>query len=152
MTHPGNVVFRHVCKLGLEGIVSKRLGSRYRSGRSTDGSSSPGNTWASVSEFRPLSQPTGVGRCCALATTGHAATLPSRAMNSRRRIGHASSRFMAHRCGARGRGMSTHGERAADSLVDERFSSIDVFGAGRTREVERGPASVSTWQKAFGRR
>jgi len=24
------------CKLGLEGIVSKRLGSRYRSGRSTD--------------------------------------------------------------------------------------------------------------------
>jgi hypothetical protein len=25
---------RHACKLGLEGIVSKRLGSRYRSGRS----------------------------------------------------------------------------------------------------------------------
>jgi bifunctional non-homologous end joining protein LigD len=24
----------HACKLGLEGIVSKRLGSRYRSGRS----------------------------------------------------------------------------------------------------------------------
>jgi bifunctional non-homologous end joining protein LigD len=24
------------CKLGLEGIVSKRLGSRYRSGRSKD--------------------------------------------------------------------------------------------------------------------
>jgi bifunctional non-homologous end joining protein LigD len=31
---PGDVVFRHACKLGLEGIVSKRLGSRYRSGRS----------------------------------------------------------------------------------------------------------------------
>jgi ATP-dependent DNA ligase len=29
-------VFRHACKLGLEGIVSKRLGSRYRSGRSKD--------------------------------------------------------------------------------------------------------------------
>jgi bifunctional non-homologous end joining protein LigD len=29
---PGDVVFRHACKLGLEGIVSKRLGSRYRSG------------------------------------------------------------------------------------------------------------------------
>jgi bifunctional non-homologous end joining protein LigD len=29
-----NVVFRHACKLGLEGIVSKRLGSTYRSGRS----------------------------------------------------------------------------------------------------------------------
>jgi bifunctional non-homologous end joining protein LigD len=31
---PGEVVFRHACKLGLEGIVSKRLGSPYRSGRS----------------------------------------------------------------------------------------------------------------------
>jgi ATP-dependent DNA ligase len=30
------VVFRHACKMGLEGIVSKRLGSRYRSGRSPD--------------------------------------------------------------------------------------------------------------------
>ena len=28
------IVFRHACKLGLEGIVSKRLGSPYRSGRS----------------------------------------------------------------------------------------------------------------------
>jgi hypothetical protein len=32
----GALVFRHACKLGLEGIVSKRLGSRYRSGRSAD--------------------------------------------------------------------------------------------------------------------
>jgi bifunctional non-homologous end joining protein LigD len=32
----GPTVFAHACKLGLEGIVSKRLGSRYRSGRSTD--------------------------------------------------------------------------------------------------------------------
>jgi bifunctional non-homologous end joining protein LigD len=32
----GEVVFRHACKLGLEGIVSKRLGSRYRSGHSRD--------------------------------------------------------------------------------------------------------------------
>ena len=32
----GAVVFQHACKMGLEGIVSKRLGSRYRSGRSTD--------------------------------------------------------------------------------------------------------------------
>jgi ATP-dependent DNA ligase len=36
LTHDGEVVFRHACKLGLEGIVSKRLGSRYRSGRSPD--------------------------------------------------------------------------------------------------------------------
>jgi ATP-dependent DNA ligase len=37
MEHPeGGVVFQHACKMGLEGIVSKRLGSRYRSGRSPD--------------------------------------------------------------------------------------------------------------------
>jgi bifunctional non-homologous end joining protein LigD len=36
LTPPGDVVFRHACKMGLEGIVSKRLGSRYRSGRSAD--------------------------------------------------------------------------------------------------------------------
>jgi hypothetical protein len=36
VTHPGDVVFRHACAMGLEGIVSKRLGSRYRSGRSPD--------------------------------------------------------------------------------------------------------------------
>jgi bifunctional non-homologous end joining protein LigD len=32
----GDVVFRHACRLGLEGIVSKRLGSCYVSGRSRD--------------------------------------------------------------------------------------------------------------------
>jgi bifunctional non-homologous end joining protein LigD len=32
----GETVFRHACRMGLEGIVSKRLGSRYRSGRSPD--------------------------------------------------------------------------------------------------------------------
>jgi len=36
LAHPGDVVFRHACKMGLEGIVSKRLGSRYRSGRTND--------------------------------------------------------------------------------------------------------------------
>ena len=31
LEHPeGDVVFRHACKMGLEGIVSKRLGSPYR--------------------------------------------------------------------------------------------------------------------------
>jgi len=30
----GDVVFRHACQLGLEGIVSKRIGSPYISGRS----------------------------------------------------------------------------------------------------------------------
>jgi bifunctional non-homologous end joining protein LigD len=32
----GELVFAHACKMGLEGIVSKRLGSPYRSGRSPD--------------------------------------------------------------------------------------------------------------------
>ena len=27
----GNIIFKHACKLGCEGIVSKRLGSLYRS-------------------------------------------------------------------------------------------------------------------------
>jgi bifunctional non-homologous end joining protein LigD len=30
----GDIVFKYACKLGCEGIVSKRLGSLYRSGRS----------------------------------------------------------------------------------------------------------------------
>ena len=30
----GDIVFKYACKLGCEGIVSKRLGSPYRSGRS----------------------------------------------------------------------------------------------------------------------
>jgi bifunctional non-homologous end joining protein LigD len=32
----GETVFRHACKLGLKGIVSKRRDSPYRSGRSPD--------------------------------------------------------------------------------------------------------------------
>jgi hypothetical protein len=36
ITAPGDIVLRHACALGLEGIVSKRLGSRYVSGRSRD--------------------------------------------------------------------------------------------------------------------
>ena len=32
----GPIVFRHACKMGLEGIVSKRKDSAYRSGRSPD--------------------------------------------------------------------------------------------------------------------
>jgi hypothetical protein len=32
----GRLVFAHACKMGLEGIVSKRKGSPYRSGRSPD--------------------------------------------------------------------------------------------------------------------
>jgi hypothetical protein len=32
----GSVLFHHACKLGCEGIVSKRIGSLYRFGRSSD--------------------------------------------------------------------------------------------------------------------
>src|SRR4051812_21250200 len=56
----GLTVFEHACKMGLEGIVSKRLGSRYRSGRSPD--------WL-----------------CAHTACGHAAAAPpSSVTNSRR--------------------------------------------------------------------
>ena len=34
IVEPGDVVFRHACQLGFEGIVSKRLGSFYTSGHS----------------------------------------------------------------------------------------------------------------------
>jgi bifunctional non-homologous end joining protein LigD len=32
----GDVIFEHACRMGLEGIVSKRKGSPYRSGRTLD--------------------------------------------------------------------------------------------------------------------
>ena len=32
----GAAIFQHACKIGAEGIVSKRLGSKYQSGRSSD--------------------------------------------------------------------------------------------------------------------
>jgi bifunctional non-homologous end joining protein LigD len=32
LDQPGDVVFSHACKLGCEGIVSKRVGSKYRRG------------------------------------------------------------------------------------------------------------------------
>jgi bifunctional non-homologous end joining protein LigD len=36
LDYAGDIVFRHACKMGLEGIVSKRLGSYYQSGRTRD--------------------------------------------------------------------------------------------------------------------
>ena len=32
---PVDLAFKHICQLGLEGIVSKKLGSKYESGRSS---------------------------------------------------------------------------------------------------------------------
>src|SRR4029079_4927 len=43
--HHGDVVFDHACRLGLEGIVSKRLDAPYRSG--------PSKTW--LKSKNPLS-------------------------------------------------------------------------------------------------
>jgi hypothetical protein len=34
--HDAAIIFEHACKLGLEGLVSKRRGSRYLSGRSSN--------------------------------------------------------------------------------------------------------------------
>ena len=34
VTAEGAVIYKHACALGCEGIVSKRLGSPYRAGRS----------------------------------------------------------------------------------------------------------------------
>jgi bifunctional non-homologous end joining protein LigD len=31
----GAIIYRHACKLGCEGIMSKRISSPYKSGRST---------------------------------------------------------------------------------------------------------------------
>jgi bifunctional non-homologous end joining protein LigD len=33
ITGDGPIIFEHACKLGLEGIVSKRIDAPYRSGR-----------------------------------------------------------------------------------------------------------------------
>jgi len=32
---PADLAFQQICRLGLEGIVSKKLGSKYESGRSS---------------------------------------------------------------------------------------------------------------------
>ena len=49
----GEAIFRHACKLGLEGIVSKRKDSPYRSGRSPD--------WRSFPIDRPCQRPAAFG-------------------------------------------------------------------------------------------
>ena len=48
----GETVFRHACELGLEGIISKRLGSRYRSGRSADWIKMKEEDWDKVMDLK----------------------------------------------------------------------------------------------------
>jgi hypothetical protein len=45
MEGDGPTVFAHACKMGLEGIVSKRKDSAYRSGRSPD--------WLKLTRWKP---------------------------------------------------------------------------------------------------
>jgi hypothetical protein len=45
---------------------------------------------------QPTKPITGIVACCARATTGHAAVLPSPAMNCRRPIRHPSYRFVGN--------------------------------------------------------
>ncbi len=33
LAHPGDIVFRHACDMGLEGIVGKRLGATFPGAR-----------------------------------------------------------------------------------------------------------------------
>ena len=54
LTHPGDVVFQHACKMGLEGIVSKRLGLALSVG--------PDNRLAQVQEPGRASGEAGGGR------------------------------------------------------------------------------------------
>ena len=41
---PGRVLFEEVCRQGLEGLVAKRLASRYRPGRRTEAARRRGRT------------------------------------------------------------------------------------------------------------
>ena len=52
----GLTVFQHACKMGLEGIVSKRLGSRYGSGRSADWLRLKNPAWEAVRRRRRIAQ------------------------------------------------------------------------------------------------
>ena len=45
---------RHGCQLGIEGLVSKRLGSRYRSGSTSDFGQEPGSTGGEAGSRRGL--------------------------------------------------------------------------------------------------
>jgi bifunctional non-homologous end joining protein LigD len=47
-----NSLLEHVCKLGLEGIVSKRADAAYRSGRSSDWIKTKCPAWKEANEDR----------------------------------------------------------------------------------------------------
>jgi hypothetical protein len=47
---PGAAVFRHACRMGLEGIVSKRLTAPYRSGRSSESRTPTARLWLRARE------------------------------------------------------------------------------------------------------
>ena len=91
----GLTVFQHACKMGLEGIVSKRLGSLYRSGRTSD--------WLEIQEPGGTGGEAGGGG--GLELTGQrlrrlSARVASRTCRERR----AGDRAGQHRRWGRGRG------------------------------------------------
>jgi hypothetical protein len=53
----GDVVFRHACQLGYEGIVSQRLGSRYTSGDAVTGSLTEGSRERRKAKKAPAKSP-----------------------------------------------------------------------------------------------
>ena len=67
----GDILFAHACKLGCEGIVSKRLGSPYRSGRSPH--------WVKVKN--PKAAAVACGRDLLITPASRSATARDRVIN-----------------------------------------------------------------------
>ena len=87
LAHRGDVVFEHACKMGLEGIVSKRLGSRYAPVAPATGSSSRTRQrprWASAR--LPLQRRT-IGRLVTANISLDTGTLAKRSARERPRTG-----------------------------------------------------------------
>lgn len=78
LTSSGPDVYRAACRLGLEGVVSKRLGSPYTEGRAATGSSRPASrraTSSSAASPFPRAAAPGSARCSsASGPTAYCAT------------------------------------------------------------------------------
>jgi hypothetical protein len=84
ITGNGACIFRHACSMGLEGIVSKRIGSPCVSGRTTQAAET-----YSLRPGRPSRRPFGRwrgGLGCALRVTGYWGRASRRALVARARL------------------------------------------------------------------
>jgi ATP-dependent DNA ligase len=70
----GPLVFAHACKMGLEGIVSKRRDSSYRSGRSPDWIKSKNPKAPAVKREAEATNSKSARRSCAVPFTKRLAT------------------------------------------------------------------------------